>query len=610
MGSAHVVLRKSRYHFRMAVPTDVRGYIGRREIHVSLHEGDSRKARLKAGLFAFEVRRLIDLVRQAVKTLNEVEVRALVAGWRRQMVDKDSAIRRRIEVGLEPFGLPSYEGNCAGISDMLSDLLGSLVPAMPDHPDGLERYAPSQREREQAFVKAAECATGEPTEDSLPLIDPIEFASLDLLSQRNLLLTWLPIAAGLFDEKAAACHQLGSRLAHAPQLTQSVAVAALTERELASLGEVWGNYLAHKATTDNAWKDKPAGKASLAGGTFLGLIGRDKPIGKVSREDIDRYEWFVNHRPPRSNGASANEDILALEETMKEAGGALGDRLGRRTVDEYLQRIVRFFDWAKHKGYVKEHYAAGMAYKIDEDDLDEERDRLPWSDEEIRQMLDPRQLKAYIDKRSEQALQAHRWTYLPWFLLLLCYTGARRGELGGLMVDDIVVRREMHRPNVYEVPVAYIRRNRIRPSLKNKGAERSVPLHPHLVDLGFIALVERRRASGADRVLWNPVSGGDVSTKVSNDFSAYIKAIGLSDPSGKKVLHSLRHSFKTKATGRIDAKVLDSIMGHAPRDSTGGSYVHYLDMERRDAQESLSTLDFGLDLEGLKSLLSACIPET
>jgi integrase len=123
-------------------------------------------------------------------------------------------------------------------------------------------------------------------------------------------------------------------------------------------------------------------------------------------------------------------------------------------------------------------------------------------------------------------------------------------------------------------------------------------------------LAAQRRTAGERRLMWNPVSGGDVGTKVSNDFTAYLKSIGLHDETGKKVLHSFRHTFKTKAGGYMPSDVVDSLVGHAKEDSTGGRYVHYLKMPREEHVPFVSKLDFGLNLAGLKALLGECIRAT
>jgi len=158
----------------MTIPSDVRGYVGRGEFHLSLREGDCRKARLKAGLFAFEVRRLIELARKAVKSLSEGEVRCLVAKWRQQMVEKDSALCRRIEAGLEPFDLRRYETQCEGVSNVFDALCDSLAVATGSPVGASKRQHTTQRKREAAYVEAASMAAADGSEDFAPLIAAAE----------------------------------------------------------------------------------------------------------------------------------------------------------------------------------------------------------------------------------------------------------------------------------------------------------------------------------------------------------------------------------------------------------------------------------------------------
>jgi hypothetical protein len=225
------------------------------------------------------------MVRHAVKTLSDGEVRALVAVWRRQMVDRDAAIRRRIEVGLEPSGLDRYESKCAAVADMLGGLMDSLAPAMPQQP-----ISAPHREREAAFADATRCATEAPTDDFVPLMAAEEFTKLDDLSQRSLLLSWLPVAAATFDQKAAACHLVGSRLTEpAPVVTSVPSSSALSPRETSPLKTAWRAYLDHMAETNRAWRERPAGKAGLAGQTFIDLIGHDNPIGAVIWCDVREH---------------------------------------------------------------------------------------------------------------------------------------------------------------------------------------------------------------------------------------------------------------------------------------------------------------------------------
>ena len=73
-----------------------------------------------------------------------------------------------------------------------------------------------------------------------------------------------------------------------------------------------------------------------------------------------------------------------------------------------------------------------------------------------------------------------------WINLTLAYTGARRSEIAGLLESD--VRQEDG------IPYISIRPNHLR-GLKTKDSKRQIPLHPHLVKLGFLefAAACRRR---------------------------------------------------------------------------------------------------------------------
>lgn len=73
-----------------------------------------------------------------------------------------------------------------------------------------------------------------------------------------------------------------------------------------------------------------------------------------------------------------------------------------------------------------------------------------------------------------------------WLPLLGLWSGARLEELGGLRVEDV---KESD-----SVPHFFIRGADGR-RLKNRGSERSIPLHPELMRAGFLDyLTERKRA--------------------------------------------------------------------------------------------------------------------
>jgi integrase len=138
----------------------------------------------------------------------------------------------------------------------------------------------------------------------------------------------------------------------------------------------------------------------------------------------------------------------------------------------------------------------------------------------------------------------------PW---LCAYTGARIGEIVQLRRQD--VRREGQHWTITITP-------EVGP-VKNKEM-REVPLHPHLVELGFPAFAEGQ-AEGYLFVV--PATRGDVLGRLQglkNRISAFVRTI-VTD---KRVPpnHGWRHRFVTVGTDTdISERVLNAICGHAPR---------------------------------------------
>lgn len=149
----------------------------------------------------------------------------------------------------------------------------------------------------------------------------------------------------------------------------------------------------------------------------------------------------------------------------------------------------------------------------------------------------------------EHAL-ARRW--VPW---ICAYSGARVNEVTQLRAED--VRR-----------VQGIWTMRITPeagSVKNKAA-RVVPLHSHLVEQGFPAVAEGKKAG---HLFFDPARGRSGSDgnpqhkKTGERLAKWVRSIGVDDPNVQPN-HAWRHLFITRARAAgMDAEARDAIPGHA-----------------------------------------------
>jgi integrase len=186
-----------------------------------------------------------------------------------------------------------------------------------------------------------------------------------------------------------------------------------------------------------------------------------------------------------------------------------------------------------------------------------------------------RETKAFTDDESNTILKAalaidprtkgdatKRWT--PW---LAAYSGARMGEITQLRGADVARQGEIWAIKL--TPEAGTVKNR---------KPRTVPLHEHLIEQGFLAFV---KANGTGPLFYNEqkqVAASDPThprkaryTKARENMAGWVRSLGVNDPE-LQPNHAWRHTFK--ATGfrcGMSEKIIDAIVGHAPA-SVGRAY--------------------------------------
>lgn len=142
---------------------------------------------------------------------------------------------------------------------------------------------------------------------------------------------------------------------------------------------------------------------------------------------------------------------------------------------------------------------------------------------------------------------------MPW---VCAYTGARVGEITQLRCQDF--REEGGVPVFRIIPDAG--------TVKTKRF-RDVPLHPHLVEMGFLGYVATRSGT----LFFNPARGrggsaaNPISKKVGERLAAWVRGLGITDVDVDPN-HGWRHGFKTRGRrGGMRDSVLDAIQGYVPQ---------------------------------------------
>jgi integrase len=198
-------------------------------------------------------------------------------------------------------------------------------------------------------------------------------------------------------------------------------------------------------------------------------------------------------------------------------------------------------------------------------------------DERSRRAFLPSELQAFFDpaNRDKHCLTSARW----WIPLLALYSGARVNELAQLNTADV---EEVDHVWGFHIATRFAGQR-----LKNPKTKRFVPLHPALLDAGFLAYVAdiTQAQRGASGLLFPGLGkvGGD---KVGDWFNrTYMPACGVSD--SRVVFHCFRHTFATCAER---AGMSESRIGRITGHSTKGSILSEFYIDPPTIIERLSTV--------------------
>ena len=100
--------------------------------------------------------------------------------------------------------------------------------------------------------------------------------------------------------------------------------------------------------------------------------------------------------------------------------------------------------------------------------------------------------------------------------------------------------------------------------VKTDNAIRKIPIHPQLIDLGFIDYVTTQKKSKKGRLFWELTEDRDgFASHVSRHYNQrFLPAVGVWEKY-TKVLYCTRHTFINKLySEKVDENVIKNLVGH------------------------------------------------
>jgi integrase len=320
-----------------------------------------------------------------------------------------------------------------------------------------------------------------------------------------------------------------------------------------------------------------AAEAPRSPGTLVRLEAATRYLKELVPDANDVSTITVDHvltlrdlalkRPARLKRAELR---LPLAEVVRRAESDTSrPSLDRKTVSLWLDLLSAAFELWARRGRGRENPVLGAKFSTTRR-RPKAKPRTSFTPEEIKAFFASPLFTGCSDvgtRRAPGNVTVHDERF--WIPLLAYYTGCRLNEIGQARLAD--VRSDVaHGIAFLDITVEEDDAEVASKTLKTAQSRRKMPLHPALLDLGFMNYVETVKASGAVHLFPKlPHRRGEHPTRaLSKWLNRYLDHVGIKDK--RKTFHSFRHTFKEACDNAGLTKVIsDRLTGHASSDASG-----------------------------------------
>lgn len=306
--------------------------------------------------------------------------------------------------------------------------------------------------------------------------------------------------------------------------------------------------------------------------------GKETDIRKLTKREMRSFRDNVLMKLPSRRNVLPQFKGMTLQQCLacKDA-----KKLSLQTVNHRLADLSGFFTWCVEGEYITANPVSGLQHKIDGKVSNE------------RSAYAPEELERIFSLLREDKLNA--WApFKLWIPLIMLYCGCRQNEACQLFTNNILL---MDGIPCFEFAESEETGARV----KNESSIRTTPIHPVLLQLGFLDYAAKRKFDRRNKKdtavqLWpqmdyNPKDGYARRFRVF--FEDFNRKYITNDP--KKSCYSLRHNFidNLKQQG-IQESIVSEISGHANGKITYRRYGKDLNAELK--RDTMKELKLGFDI--------------
>lgn len=529
--ATNIVRRGSRYYLRVAVPKDLQGRFGRREVWKSLHTADPREARRRAPDALRGLHNEFDEYRHRLRPEPE-EVDALVRRHYADELAKDESKRAA------PWGA----------DNIAERLLGYATG------DGVVRQAQSALGHGSVRIMGAVAdqlieTSGLLIEEGSPAYDRLchglARAQVEIEKRR------------LERRTGDYTGQPSDPLLKEPAGSSPPTDVDCGSRRAETILELYDGY-----ARDNAERMKPdtldQNRKIVA--MFVDFVGQRASSTAITRRAVRNWKDAL-YRWPKKAAEISEFKGLSFNEVIERNKRVGKPPISQRTINKYLSGFGAFCSWLRTHDHLAENPVEGLLIPLDKG----KQTVVSYTDDQLLAIFSS---PLFVGCRGEgkehepgdHRIRDHRY----WLPLLALFSGARLGELAQLLVTDV---KQVDGHWVFHITTEGSPEKK----LKSKSAYRVVPVHSELAELGLLEHRNQVRSTGAKRLFpeVRPDVRGQISGFVSRWYGRYLMRIGLKTDASLN-FHSFRHTFiDALRRARYLDHQLQPLVGHSNSGTTG-----------------------------------------
>jgi integrase len=289
----------------------------------------------------------------------------------------------------------------------------------------------------------------------------------------------------------------------------------------------------------------------------------------VTATTVNNYRDYLG-KLPKNYGKSPSDIDLSIEQLVARTKKLSANEIGMSgpTINRHITQLTAILDIIERRVSKIKDRPEGRSLRTKKPKDQRNRDkRIALSEPALTTLFSLPVWTGHNDHRSRLQpgpMIIHDALY--WVPILGYYLGARRGEICGLKLDEVI--------SDHAVPHVLICTNEIR-RLKTASSEREIPLHPEILRLGFLDYVsemKRKKHSLLFPELKIRAPNTDMGDTFYGDFKNLLAHAQI-PPEWGKDFHGMRHRMlgSLKQAG-VTSEVRGDVAGHRGRSVTEEDY--------------------------------------